>query len=465
MMSRPRLLVFSALALLSFFLFTAERRRAVRPPSNPLAITLDARRSFAVTDQAILDGFSFERVVTAIVERSGVSMRPALLIQQLLDTQNPKPGLISPGAPHCDDFLTNGQPSFNGVIRHCPTPQGVFAERDPFLTADYVPLGIFNRFDQTPPDGANCGQYRIIFAKRLNGGTPSVPERFHFIFEAVLPNPNPAAGLAGCRPVAEFWATLSNVDSAAERRAKLETFFFTGLPGFEPVFDPSHYTLESGGGIRTVQVAGAGGSSLAHFFQFRLAKRNGSLIAEPDVLENMPLGTLFDARVQGQAGRDFRDEFIRQVANLAINDVNRMFVNIPRQYLMAENDPADVSPLGIPSINYNSGLQSPDGVAFRDRIDAELKRIGSTLRPQDIITRVETQGCVICHAGSGNIGGGLRFPNALLFQQHVDESLTENGEAGPRFQISPAMKDFFIPHRMEILKNFLATGAAPVHSQ
>jgi len=31
----------------------------------------------------------------------------------LFDTQNPKPGLAVADAPHCDDFLIDGQPSFN----------------------------------------------------------------------------------------------------------------------------------------------------------------------------------------------------------------------------------------------------------------------------------------------------------------------------------------------------------------
>jgi hypothetical protein len=106
-----------AIALVSFVMFTAEvRRRSVRPAPNA-PIVLDARRSFSVTDQAILDGFSFERVLNAIVERSATTTTSLELIRQLFDTQNPKPGLVAAGAPHCDDFLVDGKPAFNGFAR------------------------------------------------------------------------------------------------------------------------------------------------------------------------------------------------------------------------------------------------------------------------------------------------------------------------------------------------------------
>jgi hypothetical protein len=448
------------IAVVSFVLFTAEvRRRSVRPSPN---VVLDMRRSFSVTDQAILDGFSFERVLNAIVERSGTTTTSLQLIRQLFDTQNPKPGLAAASGAHCDDFLVDGKPSFNGFPRHCPTPQGSLATVDPFPATDYIPLGIFNRFDLTPVDGSNCGQYRIIFARRMFGA-PNI-DRLHFIFEAVLPNPTPSAGVAGCKAVADFWAGLSAIDSVSQRRAQIENFFFTGLPGFEPVFDARHYTLESGGGIRTLQVSSALRVPPSHFFQFRLAKRGDELVAEPDVLENNPMGQLFDARFDTPLGRDFRDELIKNVATLAINDVNLYFMNLPRRFLLAESDPSDLEPLGIPSINFTASLTSAAGQAFSDRIAAELKRINSTLTPRDIVIRSETQGCVICHAGAGQIGAGLRFPNSLEFQQHVDETLTEPGDGGRRFMISPAMQEVFIPHRMDILREFLRSGAAPVHS-
>ena len=91
MLRRPGVLLLTAVATL--LLVGAARRRAVEPP-HPL----NGRRSFVVTDQAILDGFSFERVMQAIVARSGTRTTALRLYQQLFDTQNPRPGRIASDA-------------------------------------------------------------------------------------------------------------------------------------------------------------------------------------------------------------------------------------------------------------------------------------------------------------------------------------------------------------------------------
>src|SRR5438128_11241322 len=154
-----------------------------------------------ITEPEMLQGFDFQRVLQALTAGTGTT--PLALYQQWFDTQNPKPGLAVADAPHCDDFLTDGKPSFNGFPRRCPTPEGILATTDPFAAHDYTPIGITNRFDLTPLDGSNCGQYRIIYAKRMAQKFPK--EMLHIIFEGVLPNPNPSVGAAGCRVVAQFW--------------------------------------------------------------------------------------------------------------------------------------------------------------------------------------------------------------------------------------------------------------------
>ena len=176
--------------------FAGGARRRVVIPGPELA--LDARRSFIVTDQAILDAFPFERVMNALVARSGTRTTAVRLYQQLFDTQNPRPGLVVRDAPHCDDFSLDGRPAFNGLPRRCPTPEGPLANSDPFARGDHIPLAPVNRFDLAAADGSNCGQYRMIFARKSN----SRVDRLHFIFEGVLPNPDRAGGIAGCKAVA-----------------------------------------------------------------------------------------------------------------------------------------------------------------------------------------------------------------------------------------------------------------------
>ncbi|HVR44380.1 MAG TPA: hypothetical protein VMS56_13160 [Thermoanaerobaculia bacterium] len=448
-------------ALVLTLLVSASRRR----PSRPEPQHLDINRSFAVTDTVILDGFSFERVMNTLVERSGVrGMSATMLYQQWFDTQNPKPGLVSADSPHCDDFLTDGKPSFNNFPRRCPTPEGALAITNPFVPPSYIPLALINRFDMTPADGSNCGQYRVIFAKTDN---IAPLDRVHLIFEAALPNPDPSTGLAGCKPVAQFWAELSSIDSIAERRARLENFFFTGISGFAPVIHPDHLSRAAGGSVRSLHYT-SGARVGPRFYQFRLEKTCSSsacsLTMQPDVLENTITGRLFDGNNQTPIAQRFRKEFLRQVESLSIRDVNGYFMNIPSEYLLAESDPGSGEYALFYGIAFTVGRFSAEGRKFHEDIQAELNRIGSPLKPLDLVSRAETQTCVGCHFVAGPIGAGEVFPRSLFGFEHLSEIIREPGEAGPRFSISPAMRDVFIPHRMEILRQFLSAGTAPVHS-
>ena len=439
MSRRPGVLMLSAVAIV--LLAGAGRRHAVAPD-----VPLDARRSLVVTDQAILDGFSFERVMNAVVARSGTRTTAIRLYQQLFDTQNPRPGLVAADAPHCDDFLVNGKPAFNGLPRRCPTDEGALARYDPFSRGDHIAIGVINRFDMAPASGANCGQYRVIFAKR----SPSAFDRLHLIFEPVLPNPEPHRGLAGCRAVAQFWADLSAVSSIAERRARLERLFFTGLDGFAPVLHPDHLSAASGGGIRTMHNSG---DPLANrFYQFHLEKRGDQLLAEPGVLENMPPGTFFDATNSTPAAKRFREVFVANVRNLATEDENDASINIPREFLLGESNPGGSELDVVFEIPFITGRFSAEGIAFTSRISAELRKAGSKLSPLDVVTRANHLSCTGCHFFRGNVGG-------TEFYQQISESFTEPGEAGPRFKISSTMRDVFVPHRAEVLRNFLKSTA------
>jgi hypothetical protein len=57
----------------------------------------------------------------------------------MFDTQNPQPGMADPAAPHCDDFLIDGAPTFNTFPRRCPTPEATLLAATPFGATDYVP--------------------------------------------------------------------------------------------------------------------------------------------------------------------------------------------------------------------------------------------------------------------------------------------------------------------------------------
>jgi hypothetical protein len=428
-------------------LTAAARRHVVAPPTPP---PIDIRRSLVVTETDILSAFDFQRVVQTLTDRSGTPTTALQLYRQWFDTQNPKPGLAVANAPHCDDFIVDGKPAFNGFARTCPTPEGILATSDPFAAHDYTPTGITMRLDKAPADGSNCGQYRIVYAKT----TLTFPAELHIIFEPVLPNPNPSAGIEGCRPVAQFWADLSGIDSISERRTRIEHFFFDGIPGFEPVLQPSHFTAESGGGIRTFQATTP--SVFAQFFQFHLQQQPSGLLMVPGTLEDATSPLLFNGGLTTPLGDEFRQFFISQVATLAINDVNGFYDRIPDKYLMGEtsND--------SPQSGMIQGAASPGGQAFKGAITAELQRIGSNLTSNDVILRATMLNCLGCHGSGINIGGGIVFPPAQA-ATHITESLETVGGVA-RHVISPALRDVYAPNRARILTDFLAGKPLPVHS-
>src|SRR5262249_33923984 len=90
---------------------------------------------------------------------------------------------------------------------------------------EMLPVGLFNRLDQTPEDMSNCGEYRIVYAKN----NPSGFNRFFLIFEAVLPNPDPNSNVEGCRQVAKFWDGFRSAPDDKIAPA-LNDFYYNGGP-------------------------------------------------------------------------------------------------------------------------------------------------------------------------------------------------------------------------------------------
>jgi hypothetical protein len=75
------------------------------------------------------------------------------------------------------------------------------------------------------------------------------------IFEASLPNPHPAQGLAGCKKIVDYWAKLSHEADVEKRAADLERLYFDGLGDVEPVIHVRHYgdNPNKAGQVRTNQ--------------------------------------------------------------------------------------------------------------------------------------------------------------------------------------------------------------------
>jgi hypothetical protein len=295
-----------------------------------------------------------------------------------------------------------------------------------------------------------------------------MPGRAHLNLEGVLPNAHPEQGLAGCKAVAQFWADLSGVDSVIERRFRLEKFFFDGIAGFEPVVKASHYMAAAGGSIRSRQISAGLPSRGWRSYEFRLDQQcpaSGlcSLRLLPDVLENLPFGPMFDANVDTPLARAFRETFLEQVPTLALNDLNQYRMNIDRKFLLVESDPTDDFFATNYSLPFRQSQSTDAGKAFRAQIAAKLAAAGSSLTPEDIVARAETQTCSGCHFVPQSVGGGLIFPGAID-GSHIQGLVKGDEGLQSRWGLSGAMEKVFIPNRMRILKQFLDSGKPTEHS-
>jgi hypothetical protein len=381
---------------------------------SDLRVSIDPRRSLAITDEKILARFSITRVFDQIATTSG------------------------------DPNLT-GRKLFERWVQDVAHGIGL----NPYTAPQsFKAIGIFNRFDLADAQGATCGEYRIIFALgTIEHGSPF--ERRRLIFESSLPNPMPARGLEGCRPVAKLLLELTSAASYVERTSLLEGFFFSGLDGFEPVVHADHLGVR-GGQIRE--------SNEWDLDEYKVVRTAGSVeIRVSPHTDALAVG-LIGAQTDPSNPRieSFRRYFLGEVEHLAkIEDVNELSLKVPEEF--AE---------GADRLQwFRVGVSAwPD---FKSLVQTELTRIGSSLTPQQIFNRAEATTCGGCHTMTDSLlhplelGGSMSSVIAFGFPRgHIKDFLDNEPESGPdghRYPLSPALSDVFLPYRKAKLERFLGS--------
>ncbi|MET0591231.1 MAG: hypothetical protein ABW133_00930, partial [Polyangiaceae bacterium] len=430
--------------------------------AQPLPPPIDVRRTLVVTDQPILDRFPLSRVLDQLIAQSG---QPGLsrlaLFQQWWDTQNPGPGL-GLGA-HCDDTVDPELGStLNGYPYLCrPAPsEGAQASCDPFTSPEtspcaYIPIGLFNRFDLAPEDGANCGEYRIVYAKR--SGLASTTDRNLIIFEAVMPNPLPQAGVEGCRTIATTWNNLTDKNQIDKRADDLEKFYFEGSGAVPPVVSIEHYgdNAAGAGQVRTNQFAlTTTGWSLR---EFKLLRSGGTKFV-PVSDKNNAFGPLFDPASTHAQAAAFRSFFPSQVASLAGPTIASIDIGVDDVFNTGQSQASGVTAAEMRYLERLGPLPS----ALRTDIQTQLTLLGSALSPDSIALRAQANSCAGCHRLNNgiDIGGGLVWPASQGFT-HVSERDTEVVGGVTRFRISDALINVFLPHRQQVFENYMNHGPNP----
>ena len=413
---------------------------------------INPRRTLAVTERAILTSFPIQDVFNQLATQGG-GFTGTQLFRQLWDTQNPAPGQPDlhavTGYGHCSD---NGN-TLNGFTYACRPSEGQEAIGTAAITT-YEAVGLYNRFDLAPATGSNCGEYRIVYAKRSGGG------RNLIIFEAVLPNPSPALGIEGCRAIANFWRDLSDDNVVASRAAKLRAFYFEGrnapsgpLLSPIPVVHINNYgaRLNDAGQVRTNQFRG--GPWMLHEFKLQRASAATPARFVPVTVKTNPFGGLFNPASTHALAAQFQSHFLTQVPSLAINNVNTFHYTVPDTFNSGQSDAQTFS---VPD-NYVAQFGTAAST-FRTNIQNKLTSIGSTLTPDQIVARAQAQSCGGCHFRSGGANlGGFTFPQPHPSGFVHSSEFLEPGPEGDRFQISSALTGTFLPHRQGVLASYLDT--------
>jgi hypothetical protein len=434
-------------------------------PSQPL--NLDVRRSLVVTEQPILARFSFVRVMDQLVAQSDVPGLTSLeLFRQWWDTNNygaPDPAHASGLGlgPNCDSELSPEYgPSLNGFPFTCRADPAEGKQTQCTSLTDpacaYIPIGLFNRFDLAPVDGAHCGEHRIVYAKQ--SGIADGRDRNLLIFEGILPNPLPHQGIKGCRKIVEDWAALTSIADIEERADRLEQLYFEGHGNVPPVVHIAHFgdNALGAGQVRTNQFMAPSGSGITWSLRdFKLLKSgcpgdDCTMQMVPVTVKNNPFGPLFAATAEGSGITDFQADFIaRNVATLSATSLSDIGMSTDEAHNAAQSNSSG------PENNYANHFL--ENASFHAAIQAKLTDLGSALSPTDIVARALTQSCAGCHQLSNNkpLGNGLSWPPSLGFA-HVTERSTEVVDGVTRFLISPALINAFLPVRKEVMEGYLA---------
>lgn len=416
-----------------------------------------------IRDPAVLSELSLEGVLAQIIRSSGASLTPLQLLQRLFDTENTEADGVFPGVTHCD----LDTPDAAGGAVECPRAEGRLARSEGLFVpghADYFePVAVSNRFDLLPSDASTCGEYRIVYAK--HSGRTDPKDRLFISVEATLFNE--AQTLATCRPVAELWAGLE-ARSVDEQRADVVKLFYQGVGALPPVLTAVHLgagdsRCEYVGRCGQVRV-GQGMQEPFTFRQFRLVDHASlektALRFEATATTRALRPALFDVADDDTLARGFRGALRVGLGDLTTSELSR--VDLRTQL---EDEALESAVSGPASPDFAAHLRAGTEAQqeeFLTALSTSLSTVNQDCPPDDPITaaglvrRAAVIGCAGCHAPTQlledrNVGCGAVWPETLGVT-HIDE----------QGQLSPALRDVFLPYRARVLETFLQAcdGAA-----
>ena len=183
--------------------------------------------------------------------------------------------------------------------------------------------------------------------------------------------------------------------------------------------------------------------------EFKLVHRCGApagpctaLRLRPVTAKNTPFGALFDDTSTHAKSPQFHTHFLKLLPGLLADDLMQIAFPNANRFNTGQSNAQGVE--NDYAVHFSRG-----GGSFAQGMQQQLTALGSDLTPMHLVRRAMTQSCAGCHqlsafGANSDLGHELTWPFSLGFV-HVDE-------AG---NLSPALRDVFLPHRQAVLENFL----------
>jgi hypothetical protein len=411
-----------------------------------------SRTALVLNDpESLKDAFSFAAVVKAILKSSGMEDSDAnadAFVTTMIDT-----------------FGVTGKSNDGVEMPIDQRPEELKLVAGELLRGEDAqrmhPVGVFNRLDLAPHHWSNCGEYRVVFARRQEDTNP--PKQFLLIFEAKLPAENAGEALtlsarqARCTQVATFWAELGKLEDKTSIVSKLQTFYFTGLQladgkSLAPVISAANLGVEQG------QIRGNIFLGLPwQLREWRVEESSEVLSFAMYTVKSNPLAEFYgDAPAAGtnpdaktKRWRGFNDDFIgthvrelltpelegkaanavELTANLGLNSADPV-----NEFQSTSNDTDEPSEIALGNSN------------LRQSIATKLGQLGSKaadITGDHVLARAGAMTCGGCHRFSAGdqVSAAVAWPGDLGFK-HIDD----------RGNLSPALQSHFLKARMGMLK-------------
>jgi hypothetical protein len=481
---------------------------------GPISLGYDVKPSLVAHSDAIMDAtrgdlgldgeaderaFSFRRTIDAILESVPEELRGPIdddmrrgFVQTMIDSFQP------PGGKALNAEAGVLMPLQSRSEATELTAEAMLDDASPNAMK---PLALFNRLDLADEAWTHCGEHRIVYGRQ-----PADPsDRFTLIFEAMVPNPDPASGAEGCRRVAEFWAGLTGQDELEQTR-RLSEFYYEGGTGHAdgdlegPVVSFRNYGGDGHRGqVRANAFMQPPWQLREWLTQLSFSTEATPVVFVPVTVKDNPLAQLYRddimvdpelvagnipavlTSLHGQFIQALTSSISQQLLSEGTAKHQDFVANLSRYDLGAAPVDADDVLLNTIALgnddrfnehqSVSQGGEDVPGAVDSITVTALLDQVGATPSPhlnqqsgQTILNRARAGSCGGCHmTASRSAGGFFQGPGAIVLEKEDGSVVRWPDIHGDLFvhvsektrELSPALEDNFLPVRRYAMGRYL----------